>query len=42
MEAIEKLKEKMAKGEPLEKTQIMKIETETQLKAEIKGLGASL
>jgi translation initiation factor 2A len=39
LKAIEELKEKQGKGEVLEKTQLKKIETEGQVRAEIAALG---
>ena len=41
LKAIEDLKEKLAKGETLEQTQLKKIATEGQVKAEIEGLGGA-
>jgi len=41
LKAIEDLKERQVKGEALEKTQLKKIETEAQVKAEIEGLGGA-
>jgi len=41
LKAIEDLKERVAKGETLEKTQLKKIETEAQVKADIAALGGS-
>jgi translation initiation factor 2A len=38
LKAIEELRERQSKGEVLEKTQLQKIETEGQVKGEIKAL----
>ena len=38
LKAIEDLKERQAKGEALEKTQVKKIEAESQVRAEIEAL----
>jgi translation initiation factor 2A len=40
LKAIEDLKERVKAGEQLEKTQLKKIETEKQVRAEIAALGA--
>jgi translation initiation factor 2A len=41
LKAIEELKDRAAKGEQLEKTQLKKIETEGQVRSEIAALGGS-
>ncbi|ORY22695.1 eukaryotic translation initiation factor eIF2A-domain-containing protein [Naematelia encephala] len=41
LRAIDELKEKLAKGEQMEKTQLKKIETEASIRAEITALGGS-
>ncbi|OXG99273.1 translation initiation factor 2A, partial [Cryptococcus neoformans A1-35-8] len=42
LKAIEELKTKLAGGEVLEKTQLKKIESEAQVKSEIKALGGNV
>ena len=41
LKAIEELKEKQKKGERLEATQLKKIETEAEIRAELSKLGIS-
>ncbi|OWZ71381.1 hypothetical protein AYX14_03224, partial [Cryptococcus neoformans] len=42
LKAIDELKTKLAAGEVLEKTQLKKIESEAQVKSEIKALGGNV